>query len=253
MSKMIFNGLEFVAGQEINNNGVFVDYNNLITSGTYIASTPLSYTATTDCYILIASINWGSQRTQIYIDGVQVNEFYTTSTNVQTVGYFLKKGQVCTATTQCSQENSYYTVYGLQCGSHNSVKYGTTDPTDSSYDGDTYIILDSNNKYKGLYLYMSNQWVLIDGIGATFEETIEWSNELFGGTYGHSHHILHVDTIQVVDAWYNWGNGWINSTTDINGYSGTYSADENKIYFSYSYFDASPNRRYRVKVRGTTD
>lgn len=123
MSKMIFNGLEFVAGQEINNNGMFVDFNNLITSGTYIASAPLSYTAIVDCYILIASINWGSQRAKIYIDGIEVNNLYSSQTTVQTVGYFLKKGQVCTATTDCSQENSGYAVYGLQSGSVSNVQH----------------------------------------------------------------------------------------------------------------------------------
>lgn len=137
MSKMIFNGLEFVAGQEINNNGMFVDFDNLITSGTYIASTPLSYTAIVDCYILVASINWGGQRTKIYIDGIEVNNLYSTQTSVQTVGYFLKKGQVCTATTDCSQENSGYAVYGLQSGSVSNVQhnYSTSEQLIGTWDG----------------------------------------------------------------------------------------------------------------------
>lgn len=49
--------------------------------------------------------------------------------------------------------------------------YGTTVPTARGNDGDTYILLDGNNKKRGEYLYKTNAWVLIYGSGP-FDGTI---------------------------------------------------------------------------------
>jgi len=142
--------------------------------------------------------------------------------------------------------------YGISNG--NSITYGTIAPSSAGNDGDMYIMLDSNNQYQKCYLYIRNTWTLINESGGSQvqEQTIEWSNERFGGQYGHPHGISNVDLIQVVDAWYDWGNGWVNSLSSIGGYNGTYTVDSSNIYFSYDYFDAQPYRKYKVKVKYTT-
>jgi hypothetical protein len=50
-----------------------------------------------------------------------------------------------------------------------SISYGYVDPTSSGSDGDVYYLLNANDKLQGTFLYMQNQWVLIDGT-SYFEE-----------------------------------------------------------------------------------
>ncbi len=48
-------------------------------------------------------------------------------------------------------------------GGGSSVTYGYDNPSDAASDGAVYLLLDENNKEKGKFLYMTNEWVLIDG------------------------------------------------------------------------------------------
>lgn len=50
-------------------------------------------------------------------------------------------------------------------GGGNITSYGHIAPSTSGNDGDTYILLDSNNKKTSQYLYMNNAWALIEGSG----------------------------------------------------------------------------------------
>ena len=135
MSKMIFNGLEFVAGQEINNNGVFVDTDNLIDSGTYTSE--FTYTAIQDCCLLFHVAGTTSTSGKLYIDGIVFQGIYTNSSNNDFKDYtFLKKGQVAKIT---SSQNATleYAVYGLQSGSVSNVQhnYSTSETVIGTWDG----------------------------------------------------------------------------------------------------------------------
>lgn len=48
-------------------------------------------------------------------------------------------------------------------GGGSSVTYGYDNPSDAASDGAVYLLLDENNKEKGKFLYMTNEWVLISG------------------------------------------------------------------------------------------
>lgn len=73
-------------------------------------------------------------------------------------------------------------------GSGSAITYGYGGaPSVAGNDGDLHIVLSSNDKKKGEYLYMTNQWVLIDGSGETSlelydngTEGVSWS--VTGGT-----------------------------------------------------------------------
>lgn len=124
MSKMIFNGLEFVAGQEINNNGIFVDTDNLIVAETTYSGS-FSYTATQDCMVVVNFCGSSSGSGWIMLDGVVIGRIYTTSgVGISGDTYFVKKGQTISAASQViSGVNLTYTVYGLQSGTISNVQH----------------------------------------------------------------------------------------------------------------------------------
>lgn len=53
--------------------------------------------------------------------------------------------------------------YGGGDSGGNAITYGYAEPTGSANDGDTYFLLNNQNKKKGSYLYMTNAWALIEG------------------------------------------------------------------------------------------
>lgn len=57
-------------------------------------------------------------------------------------------------------------------GGTGGVLYGYNNPTDIVSDGTLYILLDDNNKQQGVFLFMSTEWVLIDGMPYTTEYTL---------------------------------------------------------------------------------
>ena len=93
--------------------GAFVNTNRIITSGTYTASNPLSYTATEDCYIYSAVSLTNNTAGLVRIDGELVGNWYngggTTTYNFE---YYLRRGQTLTA-TQTFSGTTNYAVYGL--------------------------------------------------------------------------------------------------------------------------------------------
>ena len=135
-------GLQFVGGanvsdDSINNktivdlasaggiDGVFIDTSNVITSGTYSNSNPLSYTATEDCIAIVPMLSESndatSGQTYVYINGVEVlrNRNANGQMAIQNAVVSLKKGQILTATTGRTT-NVTYTVYGIQTGTTHS-------------------------------------------------------------------------------------------------------------------------------------
>lgn len=56
-------------------------------------------------------------------------------------------------------------------GGGSTISYGTAIPTSSGNDGDLYFRLDSNDQRIGTYLYIYNQWVMIEGQSSGGEVT----------------------------------------------------------------------------------
>lgn len=107
-------------------NGVFIDTDNEITSGTYSASNPLSYTATEDCIFVIYMIA-NNSHAYLYIDNVMVYDVFSNGTQVFAPMIMLKKGQTLSTVTSYS-DSSGYTVYGIQSGTNPSIPdYSTTE------------------------------------------------------------------------------------------------------------------------------
>ena len=57
------------------------------------------------------------------------------------------------------------------------ITYGTTEPTNPGLDGDLYILLDNNNRKKAEYLYIGNQWTLINGQAFDCEVVLSQSRQ----------------------------------------------------------------------------
>ena len=122
MGKIISNGIEYSGSSIINEiNGVFIDTDNVIDSGSYNPSNPLNYTATEDCVALITLISQ-SNHCYVYVDSINIYHLYTDNTTSMNLFVPLKKGQVLTASTAFSAESSGYTVYGIQQGSQDTTK-----------------------------------------------------------------------------------------------------------------------------------
>lgn len=102
-------------------NGVFIDTDNVIDSGSYNPSNPLNYTATEDCVALITLISQ-SNHCYVYVDSINIYHLYTDNTTSMNLFVPLKKGQVLTASTAFSAESSGYAIYGIQQGSQDTTK-----------------------------------------------------------------------------------------------------------------------------------
>lgn len=135
-------GLQFVGGANVSDDstnnktivdiasaggidGVFIDTNNEIANGTYSSSTPLSYTATEDCFAYVHCImDVRNAEVKVYIDGEQVYIGFSNNTSMDTIQdvftCYLKKGQVLTATTTRMDNASEYKIYGIQTGTTHS-------------------------------------------------------------------------------------------------------------------------------------
>lgn len=105
--------------------GVFVDTSNVIASGTYSASSPLSYTATEDCFAYVLTlVSDRNAEVKIYIDGEQVSIKFSNNASQDTIQdsftCYLKKGQVLSATTSRTDNSSVYKIYGIQTGTTHS-------------------------------------------------------------------------------------------------------------------------------------
>lgn len=101
----------------INVNGMFIDTDNVIASGSY--SSTFSYTATEDCYIRVAIAGSANSSSTAYINGKQVFGVWNGSNGIYTESplFPLKKGQVLTVNASNSATSSYI-VYGVQPASN---------------------------------------------------------------------------------------------------------------------------------------
>ena len=127
MGQLRKNGIIY-SGGILNVLGAFIDTDNEIASGTYSASSPLSYTATEDCFAYVHVIlDVRNAEVKIYIDGVQVYVGFSNNTAFETVQdaftCYLKKGQVLTATTTRADNASIYKIYGIQTGTQELPEY----------------------------------------------------------------------------------------------------------------------------------
>lgn len=116
-------------GSVTNNYANFIDTNNIIDSGVYNPTTPLSYTATEDCFVVIALIA-NNNPCIVSVDNKEIYRIYDNGIGSITVPVPMKKGQTITATTSYRAEDSPYTVYGITYGSGgsssgSSVEYST--------------------------------------------------------------------------------------------------------------------------------
>ena len=120
---LYINGVQS-GGEIVNAQGVFIDTDNVITSGNYTST--LSYTATEDCYVCLGLAADANSASTISIDGNLVVSFYPTNTTQNYYILPLKKGQVLTVSGNSWQVN--YTVYGIQSGSNSGIiDYSTTE------------------------------------------------------------------------------------------------------------------------------
>ena len=106
-------------GSVTNNYANFIDTDNVIDSGVYNPTTPLSYTSTEDCFVVIALIA-NNNPCIVSVDNKEIYRIYDNGIGSITVPVAIKKGQTITATTSYSAEDSPYTVYGISYGSGGS-------------------------------------------------------------------------------------------------------------------------------------
>ena len=98
--------------------GAFIDTNRVITSGQYSSGSPLSYTATEDCFVYGVCTLTNNTSGSVSIDGVQVGGWYNGGgTTAYNFGFLVKNGQTITA-SQTFSGNSDYKVYGLTQGTN---------------------------------------------------------------------------------------------------------------------------------------
>ena len=169
-------------------NGFFIDTDNVITSGTYSSSTPLSYTATEDCIVVLYLIASNSHA-YAYIDGVMVYDVFNSDTLVFAPMISLKKGQILTASTSFA-DPSGYTVYGLQTSDDvpdpNYHVYSTDEKVVGEWiDGkplyEKTIILKENNVNK--FTYTNNTYVSCLPSGLEHIDIIQMSADRTGEGY----------------------------------------------------------------------
>ena len=104
-------------------NGVFINTDRVITSGTITAGSTVSYTATEDCAFDFLAYSYNGSNAFLQIDGKNI---FTSSAGTNRNTFLLKKGQV--ATVGSYNTNGSYTVYGLKGGdSSSSHNYSTTE------------------------------------------------------------------------------------------------------------------------------
>ena len=121
-------------------------------------------------------------------------------------------------------------------------------------------------KKKGLYLYENNSWVLIEGEAwNVYTQTIIFGNLNFGLiSLPYAHGIANVNTIEVVEAYYNFNyvsspDSWSDAMTKINNVACTWGADATNVWASTPQWEpnrdqwnASASRYYKVVLRYTT-
>ena len=95
-----------------NNTKMFIDTANKITSDTGTGS--LEYTATQDCFIMIYCVARSGVDGTIKIDNKPIAGWLFNGTSATTYHFYLKAGQVITASNLDTTYDSNYNVYALK-------------------------------------------------------------------------------------------------------------------------------------------
>lgn len=99
------------------------------------------------------------------------------------------------------------------------VQYGYVNPVTAAADGTVYYLLNSNNKLYGTWLYMNNNWVLIDGRPFT-SEFILYDNGTEAVNWDVVDAVKNADNISLhVDAGTYWSYAITQSPIDITDYA----------------------------------
>ena len=141
-------------GSVTNNYANFIDTDNVIDSGVYNPTTPLSYTATEDCFVVIALIA-NNNPCIVSVDNKEIYRIYDNGIGSITVPVPIKKGQTITATTSYSAEDSPYTVYGIDYGSG-----GSSSGSSVEYSTDEHVVgtwIDGRDVYEKTIYYANLQ------------------------------------------------------------------------------------------------
>lgn len=130
-------GLQFVGGANVSDDstnnktivdvasaggidGVFIDANNVIKSGTNFRSS-LTYTATEDCAFCLYLVTQANVSAQVKIDGITIIDYWKSSMDTPSFPpIFLKKGQILSVLNANASYDSTYRVYGIQTGTMHS-------------------------------------------------------------------------------------------------------------------------------------
>ena len=123
----------------------FIDTDNVIDSGVYNSTTPLSYTASEDCFVVIALIA-SNNPCIVSVDNKEIYRLYDNGVGSITVPVPIKKGQTITATTSYSAKDSPYTVYGITYASGGSSSGSSVDYSTEEKEVGTWI--DGNKLYQ---------------------------------------------------------------------------------------------------------
>lgn len=154
-------------------------------SGTTAGNITLS-SAYTDYDMLYFDIRRSADNTNYQVPYAYLTSEMIIGEDFQVLGYNEYISYDITSTTEFTKLNNggawyIYKIVGIKFGSGssgggNTTTYGTTPPTDNANNGDTYYLLDTNDKLQGTYLYMTNVWKLISGHGLVVNYSVEYNN-----------------------------------------------------------------------------
>lgn len=112
----------------------------------------------------------------------------------------------------------YGTIYKVEY-SGGGVQYGYVNPVTAAADGTVYYLLNNSNKLYGTWLYMNNNWVLIDGRPIT-PEFILYDNGTEAVNWDVVDAVKNADNISLhVDAGTYWSYAITQSPIDITDYA----------------------------------
>ena len=122
-------------GSVTNNYAGFIDTDNVIVPSTSWSGT-MSYTATEDCCVYVELSASGGNSSTVSLDGTVIDLIWGQQQNQQNKVFFVKKGQVISASSSLSGDTLHYTVYGITYASGGS-ETPATDASEVEYDNTT--------------------------------------------------------------------------------------------------------------------
>jgi len=252
------------------------------------------YTGTTVSSTITISDDFTNYDALQFTTGFEYNSYtYLVSTTISktdlqaalTGGDFITMGYsannycfgVVDSTTQfvdCYADGYLYSIKGIKYGSGGSgggVSYGYANPTDPASDGAVYILLDANDKKQGTFLYMTNQWTLIDGRPYVAEtklydngtEYVAWevpsgsgsknvnNISLSVGAGNYSHYAITTNTVDVTNfSTLNVQCRYRGQDYDLDLDISSYTGD---MYISFTYLTDNSHNEVAVGLSATKD